>query len=213
MPPKHPPHHHQHHHHHHGPHRDGPGQLPQPPQSPHARAGQGPHAGHGPGHPVGHPPIARTPASRALAFVDLGRLDGALAGFVPVPGDRAFLIRCLVGEGPIHHRGANYVLIAALAQLLPAPADPDGSCPAAPDPVAAPSLPVAMRLPPHLAGQVDEGHYPVSLPTALLSHLAGGDPAQVAAMADCLTDGPPQHALANVVMLRLLEQLWADRHG
>lgn len=127
-----------------------------------------------------------------------GQLDDWLAPLVPDAGDRAFVLRCLIGEGPIHHRGANYVLLALLAQA----AQTHGGV----RPVQE-GAPVPMRLPPHLADAHEEGSYPVTLPVNALRTLAGGDTAQLDAMIDCLTDGPPQHALANVVMVALIESL------
>ena len=64
-----------------------------------------------------------------------------------------------------------------------------------------------MRLPPHLAEAAEDSHYPLRLPLDALRVLAGGDTARLDAMVDCLTDGPPQHALANVVMVSLLDRL------
>lgn len=150
------------------------------------------------------------PASRALGFVDRAALEAVLQPLVPDAADRVFVARCLVGEGPIHHRGANYVLIALLAQLaqrLP---------PVAGEPVGAgvqAGVRVPMRLPPHLADQVEDGHFPLQLPTTALSALAAGDPTTLHAMIDCLTDGPPQHVLANVVMVALIERLLAATTG
>lgn len=109
------------------------------------------------------------------------------------------MARCLVGEGPLHHRGANYVLLSLLARAVQA----HGGVPAP----AEGGVPVPMRLPPHLAEQADEGNYPLQLPLRALRELAQGDAAQLAAMIDCLTDGPPQHALANVAMVALLEAM------
>jgi len=143
------------------------------------------------------------PASQVLGFIDPERLDACLAELVADPADRAFLRRCLVGEGPLHHRGANYVLITLLGELL-------AQLPAAPPAnAAAAGVPVPMRLPPHLAETLESGHYPLSLPTAALQQLAAGDARRLDAMVDCLTDGPPQHALANVVLVALLQRLQA----
>ncbi len=142
------------------------------------------------------------PASRVLDFVDVRAVDAWLASLVPDDGDRAFVVRCLVGEGPIHHRGANFVLLALLARALAE----RGATRPAPSGVRVP-----MRLPPHLADKVDNGAYPLRLPTGALRDLAGGDPARLDAMIDCLTDGPPQHALANVAMVALIESLLAPR--
>ncbi|MBK6852366.1 MAG: hypothetical protein IPG93_12235 [Burkholderiales bacterium] len=139
-----------------------------------------------------------------LDFVDENRLDGWLGSLVPDAGDRAFVVRCLVGEGPIHHRGANYVLLALLFQALQAHGG------------VTPGLggePVPMRLPPHLADAGHEGVYPLTLPVDALRELAGGDDRHVGAMVDCLTDGPPQHALANVAMVALIQGLLAASPG
>lgn len=172
-----------------------------------------PHHHPKPHHPPHHPPgptdlahghheglQARggIPASRILAFVDEAQLDGWLVPLVPDAADRAFVLRCLVGEGPIHHRGSNYILLALLGRALQA----RGGARPTEGGVAVP-----MRLPPHLADTVEDAHYPLQLPLQALRALAGGDAQQLDAMVDCLTDGPPQHALANVVMVALLESL------
>lgn len=146
-------------------------------------------------HPKHH---RHVPASKALRFVDRRALDAVLAPLVPEATERAFVARCLVEEGPLHHRGANYLLVSLLARALAkvpgADAPPDG-------------VRVPMRLPPHLEDEVDDGAFPLALPTAALAELAGGDDDELEAMVDCLTDGPPQHALANVVLVALLERL------
>lgn len=64
-----------------------------------------------------------------------------------------------------------------------------------------------MRLPPHLEDEVDEGDYPLRLPVEALKQAIGDDGAALEAAIDCLTDGPPQHALANVVLVALLERV------
>ena len=145
-----------------------------------------------------HDKHRRHPASRALRFVDEARLDALLTPLVGAPADRAFVARCLVEEGPLHHRGSNYVLVALLARALERVAGQDA---------ASETVPVPMRLPPHLEEEVDDGDFPIALPTRALRELAGGDEAALEGMIDCLTDGPPQHALANVVMVTLLERL------
>lgn len=146
------------------------------------------------------------PASRALSFVDPVALDGVLQPLLPDATERAFVLRCLIGEGPIHHRGANYVLLSLLARMTAA-----GDQASMPAPIEA-SVPVPMRLPPHLADQVESAQYPLLLPTAALQRLAGGDADRLAAMVDCLTDGPAQHVLANVVMVALMDRMLV-RHG
>ncbi len=155
------------------------------------------------GHPH-KPPQAPFAASKVLDFVDESRLDALLAKLVPDAADRAFVLRCVVGEGPLHHRGANYILLTLLAQA----AAPAGS---AAQRVPSTGVTVPMRLPPYLAESVDEGTYPLLLPTGALLDLAGGDQNRLAAMIDCLTDGPSQHALANVIMVALIERLLSSR--
>ena len=51
----------------------------------------------------------------------------------------------------------------------------------------------------------DDDAYPLPLPLAPLRRLVGDDDKAVEAMVECLTDGPPQHSLANAAMLLLLE--------
>ncbi len=46
--------------------------------------------------------------------------------------------------------------------------------------------------------------YPLPLPLGPLSELAPAASPEQSAMADCLSDGPPQHALANAAMLWLI---------
>lgn len=132
-------------------------------------------------------------------FVDPRALEEVLTPFVPARADRAFLVRCLVDEGPAHHRGANDVLLRLLARL-PRRREPDPSACAA----------VPMRLPPHLQDERgdrddDDATYPIGLPVRLLALLSDDDEER-RAMAACLTHGPPQHVLANVVMLSLIDR-------
>jgi hypothetical protein len=146
------------------------------------------------------PPPRHLPSSAISAFVDPARIDLLLARWVPEAEDRAFVVRCLVGEGPAHHRGANFVLLSLLAQALE-------KAKAQPEPQGV-TLPVPMRLPPHLAhAEAEQDAYPLRLPTAPLERLAPSGSRELEAMVDCLTDGPPQHALANVAMVALLGAL------
>lgn len=187
--------------------------MPPPPH--HRPPHHPPH--HGAPHQLAHGPRGPVPASRALAFIDPVQLDALLQPLVADAADRSFVARCLVGEGPIHHRGANYVLIALLAKLLPPSAPTAGpagpAVPAAPESAPPTDVPVPMRLPPHLADAVEDGNFPLRLPTRALLDLAGGDTGRLDAMIDCLTDGPPQHVLANVVLVTLIEQLLTTRPG
>lgn len=142
------------------------------------------------------PPVRRLPASRVLSFIDANKLERILIALLPDPQERAFVQRSILEEGPIHHRGANWILLALLAEQLKQTNRLENK-----------GAEVSMRLPPHLADKVDEAAYPLRLPTEPLEQLAQGDPEQVAAMVDCLTDGPPHHALANVLMVQLIGAL------
>lgn len=139
------------------------------------------------------------PASRVLNFVEPDTLDAALRLVIPDPDARRFIVRCIVNEGPIHHRGANFILISLLLRAL----DAAGLKPHRP----AEGISVPMRLPPGLPASAKDCAYPITLPLDALRELAGGDQEATDAMVDCLTDGPPQHALANVIMVALLEQM------
>lgn len=165
---------------------------------------QPPHHPAPPAHPKHAPTGNGIPASRILDFVNEASLSGWLQPLVPDAQDRAFVVRCLIGEGPIHHRGSNYILLALLGRALEA----SGGAQPVLEGAAVP-----MRLPPHLGEAMAEGNYPLTLPLSSLSELAGGDAQQLEAMVDCLTDGPPQHALANVVMVALIESMLAARGG
>jgi hypothetical protein len=135
----------------------------------------------------------------ATAFIDPARLDEAFQPFVPDRADRAFVLRCVLDEGPTHHRGANFVLLSLLAELAwRLGVD---------RPATGPSQPFPMRLPPHLEDEIDDDEWPLDVPESAMVALAGDDARAVDAMVDCLTDGPPQHAVANVLMVQLLDAM------
>lgn len=141
------------------------------------------------------------PSSAIASFIDRDRIEALLAPFVPDEEDRRFVLRCLLDEGPAHHRGANYVLLALLGEVA-------GEI--APRPSSASDIPVPMRLPPHLAKDRagdDDGDFPLHMPKAPLSRLAKEGTPAFDAMVDCLTDGPPQHSLANAAMVCVLSAL------
>jgi len=141
------------------------------------------------------PPHAR-PAANAT-FVDPARVDLLLAPFVKDPASRAFVVRCLLGEGPTHHRGSNFVLLSLLGQVLEKVGGaPEGALDA--------EHPVPLRLPPHLAREAGPQSYPLGLSGAALERLAPKGSRDHESMVDCLCDGPPQHALANAAMVDLL---------
>lgn len=131
----------------------------------------------------------------AAAFIDVGALERSLAPWLPDAEERAFVLRCVLEEGPAHHRGANYVLLGLMTRL----AERLG----VKAPAAGAQRPFEMRLPPHLEEEIDERAWPLGVPERALELLAKDDRA-ADAMTDCLTDGPPQHAVANVLMVQLL---------
>ncbi len=130
-------------------------------------------------------------------YIDADRIDAILRPLVPGDRDRAFLLRCILHEGPGHHRGANYILVAMLGDLLEALGEGTSA------ETLGDVRPVMMRVPPHLAEHAPK-RYPVGIPAAPLRALAGGDAEVADAMIHSLSDGPPQHALANAVMVSLL---------
>ena len=67
-----------------------------------------------------------------------------------------------------------------------------------------------MRLPPHLADEADEDQFPLRLALRPLELLAPAGSPELEAMVDCLTDGPPQHSLANAAMVALIDALLDD---
>lgn len=156
-----------------------------------------------PPKPPGPPHHRAVPSSEISRFIDEERVQTLLQPWLPDAQDRAFVTRCILKEGPAHHRGANDVLLRLLGAVL------DRLPVAAPLTVDREQFAVPMRLPPHLQQTQPGPDYPLGLPMAPLQQLAGGDAHKVDAMADCLTDGPPQHALANAAMVTLLFEILA----
>ncbi len=105
----------------------------------------------------------RVPSSQVAAFIDRGRVDALLLPLVPDLEDRAFVLRCLLDEGPAPHRGANYVLVALLGEVVRRLGEP-ASAPARP-------TAVPMRLPPHLGSTSGDAYYPLSLDLSTLALL------------------------------------------
>ena len=138
-------------------------------------------------------------SATSTAFIDASRIDAILAGALPDAEDRAFVVRCILSEGPAHHRGANYALLRLLGLLLERLGGADMASLRARG-----TLPVPMKVPPHLERQGSLMAYPLPLPTAPLAELAPAGSPEQSAMADCLSDGPPQHALANAAMTWLI---------
>jgi hypothetical protein len=152
-----------------------------------------------PKHPPPPPPHRHVPSSAISGFIQPEQIEQLFVEVIPDPADREFVVRCMVGEGPAHHRGANYVLLALLGRV--------SSAAGATTATEGEAVPVRMRLPPHLRAHTGDARYALPLYTGALRELAGGDERKLEAMVDCLTDGPPQHALANVAMVALLEGL------
>lgn len=124
--------------------------------------------------------------------LDRDALDRGLARLVPDARDRSFLLRCVLEEGPAHHRLANHALLRLILDVVEAT-----------DAVLAPvgSVPVPMRLPPHLRNRERESQtFPLALDVAALRRV-GPDPSP---WVEALLDGPPHHALANALMVNLL---------
>lgn len=166
------------------PHRHHPPHHPPHPHHPHHRPPPPPHR------------RRHVPPSAISAFIHPEDIEAILAPWVPDPKDRAFVARCMVQEGPAHHRGANYVILSLLGEVLERLKVKPGT--------EGKTLPLPMRLPPHLEHEQEEANFPLHLPLEPLEYLAGEHPEDAEAMADCLTDGPPQHAIANVAMVCLL---------
>ena len=142
------------------------------------------------------PPHRNAPS---VAFIDRSRVDALLAGAVPDDEDRAFVVRCILGEGPAHHRGANYVLLQLLGMIVDRLGGGDMEALRARG-----TMPVPMKVPPHLERQGSLMAYPLALPTGPIEELARAGSPDHAAMVECLSDGPPQHALANAAMVWLI---------
>ena len=132
------------------------------------------------------------------------RLEQGLAPLVPDPRERAFALRCVLEEGPAHHRGANAALLLLLLEATrkaggPWPSQETGKRP-------------RMHLPPHLMEDNPDTSYPVSLPERALRRVTGDD-AVTQELVGALLDGPPQHSVANALMVALLEGLIMKEGG
>lgn len=135
-----------------------------------------------------------------IAALDRRRIEALAEPFLPDPEQRAFVLRCILDEGPLHHRGDNYVLLRLLGEVL------HRLPPPAMLPAAGPSHPVPMRIPPSHQGPGEARAYPLGIPLAPLALLG---PGTQGVFAECLADGPPHHALANALMLQLLQAILA----
>jgi hypothetical protein len=138
-------------------------------------------------------------ASAAHAVLPHDDIDALLAPWLPDEAERAFVVRCIVDEGPIHHRGASYALLRLLGLALAAVGGPG--------PRRGEMAPVSLRLPPHHRRRDDDGVFPLGVPLDALERLAPRDSPTFHALLDWLRDGPPHHALANAAMVCLIGAL------
>lgn len=149
----------------------------------------------------------RVPSSAIGAFIDPSQIDALLSDVLPDDEDRAWVLRCILDEGPAHHRGANFILLSLLGRVLerlPAGVKPDPS----------EEAPVPIRMPPHHRHHHHGPHhertgddvFPLGVPIDVLAEVSA-ERRDVEPMLDCLTDGPPQHALANAAMIHLLRTI------
>jgi hypothetical protein len=142
------------------------------------------------------PPPA-DPAKKKSKLVDRARVEHALRGLVADDDDRAFVARCIAREGPPHHQGASYAILALLRLV----ADRVGATPER-----KPGPRPSMRVPPHHAASEDEREFAIALPDGAIERIEP-DPKRARALAECLLDGPTHHALANVAMVALLDAI------
>jgi hypothetical protein len=140
-----------------------------------------------------------TPTSASRAVLRRQDIEALLAPWVPDANDRAFVARCIVDEGPIHHRVSSVALLRLLGRALEAAGGPP--------PPRGEVAPVAMRLPPHLRRGDEDESFGLGVPLAALERLAPRGSPEFAVLLDSLRDGPPHHALANAAMVCLLGAL------
>lgn len=147
------------------------------------------------------PPRFPAPPSLSRDVLRQADIEALLVPWLPDPTDRAFVARCIVDEGPIHHRGSSYALLRLLGLALAAAGGPAATT--------GETAAIPMRLPPHLRRGDDDQNFPLGVPLAALERLAPRDSPAFGALLDCLRDGPPHHALANAAMVCLLDALLA----
>jgi hypothetical protein len=154
-----------------------------------------------PPRPPSRPPPKKHAARRREPALDAGAIDAALASSIPDARDRAFVLRCIVDEGPRHHRIASWALLrmlaAVLAELGGADAEPRGVDVA----------PLPIRLPPSVTSSSEDAVFPIGVPMRMLRDVL--DENELATALDALRDGPAHHALANAVMVALIDAIHA----
>lgn len=153
----------------------------------------------------GRPKRPKPERHRRDAALDAGAIDAALVGVVPDARDRAFVLRCILSEGPRHHRVASWALLRLLAEIL---AELGGADPRT---LERASEPLDMRLPPSVAASSDDAEFPIGVPTPMLRAVM--DRAEADLALECLREGPAHHALANAAMAWLLQAIYDRVRG
>lgn len=133
------------------------------------------------------PPQDRAAASASAAIFDLGRIAAILAPWLPDQGERDAIVGCILGEGAGRRRGASYALLALAGEIarrvgFEAQCEDRG-------------IPVPCQ---------DGPECPLLLDPGAMPRVAGGSAAAGRALSGAVTDGPPQHVLADVALLNLL---------
>lgn len=137
--------------------------------------------------------------------LDAAPIDAALVHVVPDARARAFVLRCILEEGPRHHRVASFTILRLLARIIE---DLGGAGPEAPDST---ESTLEMRLPPSVASLTDDAEFPIGIPKRMIREVLGEKSAEVAL--ECLGDGPPHHALANAAMAWMLQSIHERLRG
>ncbi len=120
--------------------------------------------------------------------------------------DLNFACRLAFEEGPWHHAYTNSILLRALlkgcreisARLNVPMKAYQGEV-----------VEVPMHRPPHLHHISASGVYPTDLPISVILELADGDEKRAEEMIEALTEAPPHHVMANIIMVHVAEALMA----
>ncbi|HRI67230.1 MAG TPA: hypothetical protein PK156_23465 [Polyangium sp.] len=152
------------------------------------------------------------PSTAIRSLLSPGRIEPLLAPFVRDPADRAFVSRCILEQGPVHHRGANFALLSLVAVLL----ERTGGFPDKPGP--GKTVAVPLRIPPHLAPRHEEDNaYPLQMPLTPLEVVVCAGAGLSCFASTWLRTAPTSRILAEVprdvliilVTLGLVSQLFA----
>jgi hypothetical protein len=132
--------------------------------------------------------------------LDDDAINAGLAEVVPDARERAFVLRCILEEGPRHHRVASWTLLRLLAAVLAELGD------ARPTATRGASEPLGMRLPPSVVASSDDAQFPIGIPTSMVNEVMSRREVELAL--ECLRDGPPHHALANAAMAWMIQAIY-----